>query len=85
MSWDSNPCSQTYPAGDAAVDATVCNNPARAQPCRVTVKMSHVFYLFVPFQLDFFGVKLGLPVSLPFERDSTFAMTDIEVDEDPGP
>jgi len=85
MSWDSNPCSKTYPAGDAALDPTVCNNPARTQPCRVTVTMSHVFYLFVPFQLDFLGVKLGLPVSLPFERDSTFAMTDIEVDESPAP
>lgn len=90
MSSDSTPCDpddpdKTYPVGDPALDPDFCNNPARAQPCRVTVKMSHVFYLFVPFQLDFFGVKLGLPVSLPFERDSTFAMTDIEVDEDPGP
>ena len=41
--------------------------------------MSHNFHLFVPFQIDFFGVKLGLPVSLAFQRDSTFAMTDIDV------
>lgn len=83
--WDSSPCSQAYPVGDALVDATVCNNASRNPPCRVKVTMSHEFHLFVPFQLDFFGVKLGLPVSLGFERDSTFAMTDIDVTSTPGP
>jgi hypothetical protein len=48
------------------------------------VTLSHTFHLFVPLQLDFFGVKLGLPVTLPFERDSTYAMTDIDV-ASPGP
>ncbi|HET9852410.1 MAG TPA: TadE/TadG family type IV pilus assembly protein [Candidatus Limnocylindrales bacterium] len=85
LSWDSSPCSQSYPVGDAALDPTVCNNPSRPQPCRVTVTMSHVFYLFVPLHLDFFGVQLGLPASLSFDRDSTFAMTDIEVDETSSP
>ena len=67
------------PLNDPAIDALVCYDDVRDPPCTVTVTMGHTFHLFVPFQLDFFGVKLGLPVTLPFERDSTFAMTDIEV------
>ena len=47
--------------------------------------MSHVFHLFVPFQLDFFGVQLGLPVTLSFDRDATFAMTDIDATSTPTP
>lgn len=70
---------------DAADPAYTCADPARDPPCRVTVTMSHVFHLFIPFQLDFFGVQLGLPVTLSFDRDSTYAMTDIEVDPSPSP
>ena len=64
---------------DAWIAANTCADPARDPPCTVTVTLHHDFYLFVPFQINFFGVQLGLPVSLDFERDSTFAMTDIEV------
>ena len=67
------------------VDSTVasaptytCDQPDRNPPCWVKVRMSHVFHLFVPLHLDFFGVQLGLPDTLAFDRDSTFAMTDIE-------
>lgn len=56
-----------------------CNDPARNPPCRVTVEMGHVFHMFVPLQLNFFGTQLGFPSTLAFERDSTFAMTDIDV------
>jgi hypothetical protein len=56
-----------------------CDLPDRDPPCTITVTMGHVFHLFAPMQIDFFGVTLGLPVTLSFERDSTFAMTDIEV------
>jgi hypothetical protein len=73
----------------ATLDTTdpgyTCHDTSRNPPCRVTVTMSHVFHLFVPFQLDFFGVQLGLPVTLSFERDSTFAMTDIDVTTTPPP
>jgi hypothetical protein len=62
-----------------------CHDPARNPPCRVTVTMSHVFHLFIPFQMDFFGVEFGLPVTLSFDRDSTFAMTDIDVTTTPEP
>lgn len=55
------------------------NDPVNDPPCILTVTLTHEFHLFVPFRLDFFGVQLGLPVSLSFDRDSTYAMTDIEV------
>ena len=61
------------------------NDPINDPPCMVTVTMSHVFHLFVPFQIEFFGVKLGLPVSIAFDRDSTYVMTDIVVEESPSP
>jgi hypothetical protein len=77
LTWDSSlPCDKAYPV-DPAADK--CDNPDRDPPCTVTVRLQHDFHLFVPFNIDFFGVKLGLPATLPFERDSTFAMTDIDV------
>jgi len=61
-------------------DATAgCEDAVREPPCTVTVTLGYDFHLFVPFHLDFFGVQLGLPVSLSFSRDSTFAMTDINL------
>jgi Flp pilus assembly protein TadG len=52
-----------------------CEDPLRAQPCRVTVTLSYVFHLITPLQI-------GLPSTLTFERDSTFAMTDIDLAPD---
>jgi hypothetical protein len=81
------PCDKTFPQ---AVDpanpaATDCDNPHRDPPCTVTVTMSHTFHLFVPLHFDFFGVQLGLPNTLAFQRDSTFAITDINIAPTPGP
>lgn len=56
-----------------------CENPLREPPCSVTVTLSYDFSLLAPIGIDFFGVRLGLPASLPFERNSTFAITDIAV------
>jgi hypothetical protein len=56
-----------------------CDDPLRATPCTVTVTLTHDFHLFAPFSIDFFGVQLGLPATLTFDRDSTFAITDIDV------
>jgi TadE-like protein len=72
------PASPGYDCGDPAN-----SDPVADPPCQVTVTMAHVFHLFVPMQMDFFGVQLGLPGTLSFTRDSTFAMTDIGVDEGP--
>jgi hypothetical protein len=60
-------------------EADGCDNGTREPPCTVTVTLGYTFHLFVPFQLDFFGVHLGLPSTIDFTRDSTFAMTDITV------
>ena len=74
-------CDQAFPQAIDPVNPTTvdCDNADKDPPCTVKVTLSHNFHLFVPFQIDFFGVKLGLPVSLAFQRDSTFAMTDISV------
>lgn len=83
MTWDGSlPCDKAYPVSPATEN---CDNPDRDPPCTLTVTLTHEFHLFVPFQLDFFGVELGLPVSISFDRDSTYAMTDIEVAGTPTP
>jgi Flp pilus assembly protein TadG len=66
-------------------EADACDNTTREPPCSVTVSLTYTFHLFVPFHLDFFGVQLGLPNAINFDRDSTFAMTDITVAATPGP
>jgi hypothetical protein len=65
--------------------AQACDDPLRATPCTVTVTLTHVFHLLAPFAVDFYGVHLGLPATLTFDRDSTFAMTDIGVAPTPAP
>ena len=56
-----------------------CEDPTRNPPCWVTVKLTYDFRLIAPMGIDFFGVRLGLPDHLTFVRDSTYAMTDIDV------
>ena len=63
-----------------AVDPVqVCEDPLRPTPCTVTVTLTHDFHLFAPLGIDFFGIHLGLPTTLTFARDSTFAITDIDI------
>ena len=56
-----------------------CDDPLRATPCTVTVTLTHDFHLLAPLSINFFGVNLGLPTTLTFDRASTFAMTDIDL------
>jgi Flp pilus assembly protein TadG len=72
---------------DPASAPTACNAPSvdcsdetLAVPCRVKVSLQHSFHLIVPLHLDFFGVQLGLPDHLDFTRESTFAVSDFEID-----
>jgi hypothetical protein len=68
------------------VDPTeACDDPLRATPCTVTVTLTHVFHLMAPFAIDFYGVHIGLPATLTFDRTSTFAMTDIGLAPTPAP
>jgi len=60
-----------------------CEDPLRPTPCAVTVTLTHDFHLLAPVNFEFMGVTYGLPSTLTFSRDSTFAMTDIDVA--PGP
>ncbi len=59
--------------------AASCENPIRAVPCTVTVTLTHTFKLVSPFNIDVFGSQIGFPSTITFERDSTFAMTDIDI------
>jgi hypothetical protein len=59
--------------------SAACDDPLRTTPCRVTVTLTFDFRLISPMGIDFFGVRLGFPDSITFSRDSTFAMTDIDL------
>jgi hypothetical protein len=50
-------------------------------PCNVSVTLAYDFNLIVPLSIPFFGGSLGLPPTLSFERTSTFAISDFEIDE----
>jgi hypothetical protein len=63
-----------------------CEVPTRPKPCIVTVTLSYQFHLLSPFHIQFFDVSLGLPSTIDFQRNSTFAMTDIDLTPPvPGP
>lgn len=63
-----------------AYDPTAgCEDPLRAPPCAVTVTLTHDFHLLAPLNFEFMGVEYGIPSTLTFSRDSTFAMTDIDL------
>jgi TadE-like protein len=56
-----------------------CDDPLRTTPCRVTVTLTFDFRLIAPLGIDFYGVHYGVPASITLQRDSTFAMTDIDL------
>jgi Flp pilus assembly protein TadG len=68
----------TWQAFDAAL---TCDDPAREPPCLVRVTLEYDFRLFIPLHIEMFGSEFGLPETLPFERSSTFQMTDMEIPE----
>lgn len=62
-----------------------CEIPTRPNPCTVTVTLTYVFRLFAPLNIDVLGTQIGFPSTITFQRDSTFAMTDIGLAPVPGP
>lgn len=71
-------CTITPPGGSCEAPAPGCEDPLRPSPCAVTVTLTYNFHLFAPV--------VGLPSTLTFDRDSTFAMTDIDLaPAPPGP
>jgi hypothetical protein len=71
------------PGGSCDVPSPGCEDPLREPPCAVTVTLTYDFKLLAPLNFEFMGVTYGIPSTLTFSRDSTFAMTDIDVA--PGP
>jgi len=59
----------------AGVNANQCHTvPRLSTPCNVTVTLTYTFQLLTPVSI------IGLPSSLTFERSSTFAISDFELD-----
>lgn len=56
-----------------------CEVPTRPDPCTVTVTLAYDFHLFVPLSVQIFDVQIGFPSTLSLQRDSTFAITDIDL------
>lgn len=73
---DGAPCAPINPA-----DA--CEAPTREPPCTVTVTMTYDFHLFLPVNFQILGASIGLPSTITFQRDSTFAITDIDLSTGP--
>jgi TadE-like protein len=66
------PCGALDPAAG-------CEDPLRAPPCIVTVTLHYDFHLLAPLNFQFMGVEYGIPSTISFDRDSSFAMTDIDL------
>jgi hypothetical protein len=56
-----------------------CEIPTRTQPCMVTVTLTYNFKLIAPVNVEFLGIQFGFPSTITVVRDSTFAMTDIDL------
>jgi len=59
--------------------ALMCDDPARSPPCWLKVTLEYDFRTIAPLNLDMFGVSLGIPNELTFQRTSIFAMTDLSL------
>ena len=56
-----------------------CEDPIRAPPCMVTVTLTYDFKLIAPLNVEILGTQFGFPSTITVVRDSTFAMTDIDL------
>jgi Flp pilus assembly protein TadG len=72
---------QPSAAGDclAVTTADGCDVATRTDPCVVTVTLTYNFSLFAPVNIEMFGIEVGFPSTVTLVRDSTYAMTDIEL------
>jgi len=73
-------------SGDPAVITPPCNDESRTHtdgtgidPCWLKVNLHYEFHLLAPIHIEVFGVRIGLPDTIPIDRDSVFAMTDLEL------
>lgn len=74
-------CVRTSMAGPCgALDpAAGCEDPLRSPPCIITVTLTYDFHMLAPLNFQFMGVEYGVPSTISFSRDSSFAMTDIDL------
>ena len=63
------------------VDPEECANPDNLVPCKLKVTLSHTFTLILPFSIPIIGGQVGFPSEISFERDSVFALSDLQVPE----
>ena len=63
----------------------MCEAPTREPPCQIKVTLTHEFYLFAAIRFEILGASIGLPASITIQRDSIYAMTDIELIATPTP
>ena len=77
----------TPPGGSCVpVESTVgCDNPNNVDPCTVTVTLTFDFHMLVPINVEVLGQHIGFPSTIRFDRDSTFAITDIDLAPTPTP
>jgi cell division septation protein DedD len=64
---------------DPTPGSTVCTESENPYPCWVKVTLEYDFNVILPIHLVFFDIDLGIPAQLTFQRDSTFAMTDLQL------
>jgi Flp pilus assembly protein TadG len=69
------------PAGGGITEDECWEVPRSDVPCNVTITLGYDFQLFLPVGIPFGEVSLGLPSTLSFERTSTFAISDFQIDE----
>jgi hypothetical protein len=63
--------------------ADACELPTREPPCRIKVTLTYDFHLFLPLNFQIMGASIGLPNTVTIQRDSIFAMTDIDLSTGP--
>ena len=69
------------PAGGGVTALDCWDVPRSSVPCNVTITLGYDFDIITPVNIAFGDTTLGLPSTLSFQRDSTFAISDFQIDE----
>lgn len=60
-----------------------CQDPLREPPCTVTVTLDYDFHLVAPVNIQLNNLTIGFPSTIAIQRESTFAITDIDLSPTP--
>jgi hypothetical protein len=66
-------------------DINVCTDSEAAYPCWVEVTLRYRFDLMLPLHVSMFDFQFGFPSELTFDRTSTFAITDLQLESQEPP